>query len=339
MDFRKLAAWTEVEFGIAMAALARETLAHGFTTVRDLGGDVNGLIRAIRSGIADGPRICRAGRMLTQTGGHGDAEGGDRAVPDCACEMRHTAFGIVSDGVDAVRKAARHNLREGADFVKIHVSGGVASPSDPLDCIQYTGEEIAAAAQEARNRHTYLAAHAYTPEAIRLAVENGVHTIEHGNLLDAESARAMVERDAILVPTMATYEAMHLLGARFGLPKANLEKNKIVYEAGLASIETARQAGVILGFGTDLIGETQARQNREFALRAETESARDILHAMYVVGARLCRQEGRVGTLSPTAYGDIVISKINPLDHIAALAEPQIALSHVVKGGRLIWQA
>lgn len=336
MDFRKLTAWSEVEFGIAMARLARETLDRGFTTVRDLGGDVEGLRRAIHAGMVDGPRICRAGRMLTQTGGHGDAEGGPRPVPACACEMRHTAFGIVSDGVDAVRKASRHNLRDGSDFLKIHVSGGVASPSDPLESVQYTREEIAAVCQEARNRQTYVAAHAYTPEAIILAVENGVHTIEHGNLLDDRAAKAMAAHGAVMVPTLSTYEAMDELGASLGLPAANLAKNARVYEAGIGSLEVARRAGVTLGFGTDLIGETQVRQNREFSIRAEVEKPRDILTAMYTVGARLCRMEGQVGIIAPGAFADLLLCTANPLDDIRVLSRPQTSITRVIKGGRTV---
>jgi imidazolonepropionase-like amidohydrolase len=339
MDFRKLASWTEVEYGIAMAKLARETLARGFTSVRDLGGDVEGLLRALGAGLAEGPRVVRAGRMLTQTGGHGDAESGERPVPACACEMRHTAFGIVADGADAVRKAARHALREGSDFLKIHVSGGVASPSDPLDSVQYTPDEVAAAAQEARHRHTYVAAHAYSPESIRMAVENGVHSVEHGNLIDVDAAKAMAAAGAVLVPTLATYEAMELLGAQLGLPAANREKNRVVFEAGLGSLELARGAGVALGFGTDLIGETQARQGREFAIRARVESAREILRSMYVVNPRLCRLEGRIGVLAPGAFGDVVVARRNPLDDVAALAEPGEALSCVMQAGRVVWQA
>lgn len=334
MDFRKLSQWSEVEFGLHMARLATETLQRGFTTVRDLGGDVEGIIRAIRSGVLEGPRITRAGRMISQTGGHGDAEGGARPVPDCACQMRHTAFGIVADGVDAVRKAARHNLRDGSDFLKIHVSGGVATPSDPLDCTQYTADEIAAVVAEARNRRTYVAAHAYTPEAIALAVEEGVHSIEHGNLIDRAAAEAMTRKGAVMVPTLATYEAMFEFGAALGLPAVNREKNKAVYDAGLASLEIARAAGVTLGFGTDLIGETQNRQNREFAIRAEVEPARDILRALYQVNAKLCRLEGKVGTLKPGAFGDVVIARQNPLENIRTLAEPETALSHVLKGGK-----
>lgn len=273
--------------------------------------------------------------MLTQTGGHGDSDGGPRAVPACACEMRHNAMGIVCDGADAVRKAARHNLRDGSDFLKIHVSGGVASPSDPLESVQYTKDEIAAACQEALNRHTYVAAHAYTPEAIILAVENGVHTIEHGNLVDEASARVMAARGAIMVPTLSTYEAMEEVGAQLGLPAANLRKNKKVFEAGLASVEIARRAGVTLGFGTDLIGETQSRQNREFSIRAQVETPAQILHAMYVVGASLCRMEGEIGVLRPGAFADFIICDANPLDDIRVLADPS-RFSHVIQGGQVI---
>ncbi len=337
LDFNKLARWSEVEFGLAMGRLAEQAVARGFTTVRDLGGDVEGLMRAIRTGMAQGPRIVRAGRMLTQTGGHGDAESGPRAVPTCACEMRHTAFGIVADGVDAVRKAARHNLRDGSDFLKIHVSGGVASPSDPLESVQYTAEEIATVVEEARHRQTYVAAHAYSPESIQMAVENGVHTIEHGNLIDKASAGAIAKRDAVLVPTLATYEAMDVFGERLGLPQSNRDKNKVVLEAGVASLEVARAAGVTMGFGTDLIGETQNRQAREFAIRAEVETGKDILKAMYHVNPTLCHLNGKIGTLQIGAAADIVLTEINPLEDISALAEPD-AVSHVIMGGKVVRQ-
>lgn len=334
LDFSKLATWTEVEYGIAMTKLARETLARGFTTVRDIGGDVSGLMRAIRTGAIPGPRIFHAGRMLSQTGGHADAEGGPRPVPTCACEMRHTAFGIVADGVEAVRKAARHNLRDGVDFLKIHVSGGVATPSDPLDSIQYTPEEIRTVVQEAQHRHTYVAAHAYSPQSISMAVTNGVHTIEHGNLIDADAASKMADADAVLVPTLVTYLAMQEVGKQLGLPQTNIDKNKVVADAGIASLEIAKQAGVTMGFGTDLIGETQGMQNREFSIRAEALSAAEIFHAMYVVNPQLCRLEGTVGVVAPGAAGDIVIAKTNPLDDINVLADPQNNFAHILQAGQ-----
>lgn len=336
LDFHGLSRWSEVEFGIEMAKLAKATVERGFTTVRDLGGDINGLLRAIERGATPGPRVFRAGLMLTQTGGHGDSQSGPREVPDCACAMRHDAFSIVADGAEAVRKGARHLLRDGSDFLKIHVSGGVASPSDPLESLQYTPAEIEAAVTEAAHRDTYVAAHAYTPEAISMAVANGVHTIEHGNLIDMDTATAVADAGAVIVPTLATYEAMHEMGAAMGLPAKNLAKNEIVYEAGLKAVQTAVEAGVTLGFGTDLIGEAQPRQNREFALRAEVQPAADVLRSMWLVNAQLCGVEGRAGVITPGAYGDVVISSVDPLADLSAFADHETAIRHVIQAGRVV---
>lgn len=335
MDFRRLSEMSEVEYGIRMAALAKATVERGFTTVRDLGGEVSGLINAITSGVAQGPRIIRAGRMLTQTGGHGDVEGGYREPPSCACSMRSTTFGIVADGPEAVRKAARHNLRAGSDFLKVHVSGGVASPSDPLESIQYTHEELRIAVVEAEHRKTYVSAHAYSPESISLAVGAGVYAIEHGNMLDPDAATAMAANGAVLVPTLATYEAMEEVGEKLGLPETNRRKNTKVYQAGIESLEIARTHGVTMGFGTDLIGETQVRQNRELAIRHEVEPAADVLRSMWQTNATLCHLPGQVGTLTPGAHGDVVVSRVNPLEDLNAFSNPETAFSHVIQAGRV----
>ncbi|XOV82099.1 MAG: amidohydrolase family protein [bacterium] len=332
LNFAQLSHWTEVQFGIAMAKLSQQTLARGFTTVRDLGGDVVGLTRAIRSGMAAGPDIVQANLMITQTGGHGDVEAGVLPVPDCACQMRHSAFGIVADGPDAVRKAARHVLRAGADFLKIHVSGGVATPMDPLDCTQYTASEIQVAVTEATNRKTYVAAHAYTPEAIQLAVRNGVKCIEHGNLMDQETAEVMLEHDAWLVPTLVTYMGMASEGRRLGFPERNLRKNEAVLASGIESLAIADKAGVKMGWGTDLIGEIQSMQRQEFAVRAEVQSAESILHAMYVMNPIILRRPDRIGRLAPGMAGDVVLTPVNPLQDIAGLAAED-AVTQVVKGG------
>lgn len=333
LDFRTLTAFSEVEFGIHMARLAAETVQRGFTTVRDLGGDVKGLIQAIKSNATQGPRIVRAGLMLTQTGGHGDADASEREVPDCACQMRHTAFGIVADGPDAVCKAARHLLRDGSDFLKVHVSGGVASPSDPVDSVQYTPEELRVAVIEAQHRNTYVAAHAYIPEAIQQALHAGVHSIEHGNLIDAETASLMTTKNAVLVPTLVTYEGMDQFGQQHNFPRANIEKNKRILEAGMKSLEIATKAGVTMGFGTDLIGETQKMQNQELFLRAQVQSAPDVLASMWQVNPRLCHLEGQIGVVAPGAYGDIVVTNVNPVEDLKAFAQHETSITHVVQGG------
>lgn len=336
MDFRALTAWSEVEFGVVMGRLARETVERGFTTVRDLGGEVSGLMSAIRHGHTVGPRIVRAGRMLSQTGGHGDTAGGQLDVPACACSFRSDNFSIVADGPDAVRKAARHLLRDGSDFLKIHVSGGVASPTDPIDSIQYTPEEIIAVVTEATHRGTYVAAHAYSPEAIAMAVTNGVHSIEHGNLIDKPTAEIVALKGAVMVPTLATYKAMNDLGGRLGLPASNQQKNVVVYESGLESLEIAVQAGVTLGLGTDLIGETQSYQNSEMAIRAEVQSAVDILKSMWVVNAELAHLTGKIGVVALGAFGDILVSNVNPLENIVKFADHATSLTHVIQGGKVI---
>ncbi|MCR9261599.1 MAG: amidohydrolase family protein [Pseudomonadaceae bacterium] len=332
LNFAKLSQWSEVQFGIAMAKLSQETLQRGFTSVRDLGGDVIGLRRAIRSGMAQGPDIVQANLMITQTGGHGDVESGVLPVPDCACQMRHSAFGIVADGPDAVRKAARHVLRAGADFLKIHVSGGVATPMDPLDCTQYTAGEIQAAVAEATNRKTYVAAHAYTPEAIQLAVRNGVKCIEHGNLMDAETAEVMAEHDAWLVPTLVTYMGMASEGRKLGLPERNLVKNEAVLASGLESLAFADKAGVKMGWGTDLIGEIQSMQRQEFAIRSEVQTAESILHAMYVMNPIILGRADSIGRLAPGMAGDVVLTTVNPLENISGLADDN-AITQVVQRG------
>lgn len=331
LNFPRLAQWTEVQFGIAMARLAEETLARGFTTVRDLGGDIVGLRSAISSRMIRGPDTVHANLMISQTGGHGDVEGGVLAVPSCACQMRHSAFGIVADGADAVRKAARHVLRAGADFLKIHVSGGVATPADPLECTQFTAEEIRAAVQEATNRKTYVSAHAYTCEAIQLAIRNGVRCIEHGNMLDAGTAQMLAEHDVFLVPTLVTYKGMAEMGRKLGLPERNLVKNEVVLAAGIDSLKHAEAAGVKMGWGTDLVGECQAMQREEFAIRASVQSAEAILHAMYVVNPIILKRP-EIGRLSSGMYGDAVITPVNPLENIAALANAD-AVSRVIQRG------
>ncbi|MFK7917742.1 MAG: amidohydrolase family protein [Ilumatobacter sp.] len=336
LNFRALASWSEVEFGIAMAASSTATVQRGFTTVRDLGGDVNGLISAIKRGATQGPRIVRAGLMLTQTGGHGDTRSGEIEVASCGCLLDSNVMSIVADGCDAVRKAARHLLRDGSDFLKIHVSGGVASPSDPLESVQYTPEEIRTVVTEAQHRNTYVSAHAYTPESIAMAVNAGVHCIEHGNLMDDETASLVAESNAVVVPTLVTYHAMDDVGRQLGLPAANLAKNSVVLESGLASLELAHRAGVTMGFGTDLIGESQPRQNDELAIRGTVLPAQDVLRSMWLVNARLCHLEGRIGVLAPGAFGDVVISNVDPLDDLAGFAQHESALSHVIQHGTLV---
>ena len=338
MNFPRLMRLTGVELALGMAALAEATVLRGFTTVRDTGGDITGLVRAIANGQCDGPRIVRSGRAISQTGGHGDFAPSETGGLDglCACQVHSNHLSHVADGADAVRKAVRTELRSGSDFIKIMSSGGVASPTDPFDAVQYTADEIRAATVETDHRHTYTTSHAYQPEAISLAIENGVRCIEHGNLVDAPTAARMAELGVTMVPTLVTYHAMSEMGAKAGLPERNLEKNQGVYDQGRSSIEVARAAGVDLGFGTDLLGEAQPWQNREFAIRAELEPAADVLRSMYHVNVRLCGLEGEIGVIAPGTSADVVVSNVDPLANLAGLADPDSALAAVVARGRVM---
>ncbi len=340
MNFQRLRRLSSVELALGMGRLAEATLRRGFTTVRDTGGDTAGLVNAIDGGLCDGPRIVRSGRVISQTGGHGDLGSADDAATAgaCACQIHTDSFGHVADGPDAVRLAVRNELKSGSDFIKIMSSGGVASPTDPFDAVQYTADEIRAATTETDHRHTYTTSHAYQPDAIALAIENGVRCVEHGNLLDAPTAERMAELGVTMVPTLVTYRAMQEMGAKLGMPERNLEKNRGVFEQGQHSISVARAAGVELGFGTDLLGEAQPWQPREFAIRADLEPSADVLRSMYHTNARLCGLEGVVGVLRPGSAADVVVSDVDPLANLAGLAEPD-ALAAVVARGRVIVDA
>ncbi|MEM9652702.1 MAG: amidohydrolase family protein [Actinomycetota bacterium] len=337
MNFARLQRMTDTELVLAMAKLAEATVSRGFTSVRDAAGAVGELVNAIERGLCPGPRITRAGRALSQTGGHGDLRPSNEVpIPSCGCQIDTNNLGHVTDGADACRKAARYELRDGSDFIKIMASGGVASPTDPFDSVQFTAEEIRAITTETDHRHTYTTAHAYLPDAIGHAIENGVRCIEHGNGVDQAVAERMAELGVIMVPTLVTYKAMQDEGAKFGMPTVNLDKNRGVFEMGQASIEIAKRAGVELGFGTDLLGEVQPWQNQEFAIRADLEPAADVLRSLYVTNAKLCRAEGLAGVLKPGAYADLLVSDVNPLERLSALAHPDAHIATIVHRGVVV---
>jgi imidazolonepropionase-like amidohydrolase len=240
----------------------------------------------------------------------------------------------VSDGVSEVRKSAREQMRQGADHVKIMMSGGVASPYDPLDSLQFSLDEVGAAVEEAAAFGRYVCAHAYTPEAITRAAHAGVRTIEHGNLIDDASAALMAEKGMFLVANLVTYYAMRERAAEYGMSGDMLEKNERVIDGGLRSLEICRRAGVPVAFGTDLLGQLQVEQSREFRLRSEVVSPIEIIRSATTIGARLLRQEGKLGTISPGAHADFLLVDGDPLENLEVLASGGRHLAAIVKGGR-----
>ena len=263
--------------------LLENALARGFTTVRDAAGADYGLAQATERGLIKGPRIFYSGRAITQTGGHGDSRA--QSVEGCTCSS--SVISWVADGPEEVRKAAREELRKGANQIKIFVSGGISSPSDPVWMPQFTDEEIKAAVAEAASRRTYVMAHAYTADSIARAVRCGVRSIEHGNLIDRAAAEVVRAHEAFVMPTLVTYDAFHKFGAEGGAPDYLLQKLEDVRTAGLRALSLLQDVGVQTGFGTDLLGELHVHQSEEFIIRSEVMEPVDILRSATSINARI----------------------------------------------------
>ncbi len=245
----------------------------------------------------------------------------------------------IADGADEVRKAAREQIRQGADQIKIMVSGGVASPYDPLDSRQYSLDEISAAVEEADAFGKYTQAHAYTPVAIQRAIGQGVRTIEHGNLIDAASAKLMAKKGAYLVANLVAYYAMKERAKEFGMAKDMLEKNDMVIDGGLRSLEICKRAGVKVGYGSDLLGQLMVDQSREFLLRSEVLSPIEIIRQATLVGAEVVRMEGKLGCVAPGAFADLIVVDGNPAKDLGLFQHQGARIPAIMKGGRFFKNA
>lgn len=310
-------------------------LQRGFTTVRDVGGGDHGTWLAAEQGLFPSPRLFFCGRAFSQTGGHGDARAPHEPDDLCGCAPRGALADLV-DGADALRKAAREALRQGAHHLKLFLSGGISTPSDPIDYLQFSDEEIAAVVDEASRRGRYVAAHAYTAESIARAIRLGVRTIEHGNLIDAAAARLVAEAGAFVVPTLATYDALHRFGRETGAAAHTLEKLADVRERGLEAIRICRAAGVALGFGTDLLGAHHHLQREEFRLRGAVESPFETLRSATSINAALLNMEGKLGVITPGALADLLVIDGNPLEDIALLATESDAIAQIWSRGKRV---
>jgi len=318
--------------------ILRGMLERGFTTVRDTGGAPPALAEAIAQGLTPGPRLITCGKALSKTGGHGDARPRHDAHDPNRWASSFGALSRVADGMDEVRLACRQQFREGASFIKVMGNGGVASPTDPVHWLGYSLAEMNAIVEEALDAKSYVAAHVYTAEGITRAVECGVHSLEHCNLIDEAAARLAAQGEAVAVPTLVTYEALAEDGPALGLPAASVAKIDHVRRTGLESLSILRDAGVTIAFGTDLLGPTHVRQCEEFAIRARVLPAQEILASATIVGARLCGMEGRLGVLAPGAIADLLVIDGNPLDDITVLADPGRNLRLVMKEGVVVHQ-
>ena len=312
--------------------VCKAMLERGFTTVRDCGGALFPLKQAIEQGVHPGPRLFVAGHALSQTGGHGDMRGILNEYECCGGAAQ--GVGRVIDGVPDCLKYAREEIREGADFLKIMGGGGVASPTDKIENIQFSDEEIKAIVTVASNAGTYVTSHSYTPKAIQQAISLGVKGIEHGNLIDETTARMMVENEVFLTPTLVTYAAMAMF--KEFLPPASAKKNEEVLKSGLHAIKVAEKAGVTICFGTDLLGDLHFAQTREFKLRRQVQTSKNILRSATVNAARLLRQEDFLGQVAPGFAADLLVLNANPLEDITILDKPEQHILATLKDGRVL---
>ncbi|WP_232476345.1 metal-dependent hydrolase family protein [Flavisphingomonas formosensis] len=313
--------------------ILEDMLARGFTTVRDAAGGDIALAIGTEQGLIRGPRFFYPGLAISQTGGHGDPRAPDH-YPLCSCAYCGSAT-MVADGVDEVRRAVREQLRRGAHQIKLFVSGGVLTPSDPLWMNQLSDEEIQAAVAEARSRRVYVMAHAHTNEAALRCLRNGIRSIEHATILEEDGARAIAATgDAFAVPTLVITDVLSRRGPELGLTPAMRAKAAEVARHALASLDLLRTAGARIGFGTDLVGDAMDQQAREFVLRADVCRPIEILRSATSINAALLQMEGRLGVIAPGAFADIIAVDGDPLADIAVLGRPE-RTPFIMKGGEI----
>ncbi len=311
-------------------------LMRGFTTVRDIGGADIGLKMAVEEGTIVGPRLVICGKALSQTCGHCDFRGPyhNRNVDYYA--DRVGTLGRVVDGVDAVRRACREEIKAGAEYIKVMANGGIASPTDPIYFFGFSRDELKAAVEEAQGAKTYVAAHLYTDDAIRRAVECGVISVEHGNLIQPDTARFVKEQGAYVVPTNITFDILAKEGAAMGVPPESVAKIEDVRSAGLTALETLADADVMMAYGTDLLGDMHKYQSDEFPLRARYLPVMEVIRSATINAAKVVGMEGKLGIVAKDALADLIVVDGDPLTDISVLTNQGAHLPAIMKDGQFV---
>jgi len=319
--------------------IMREMLMRGFTTVRDVGGADFGLKQAVEEGHFPTPRLVISGKALSQTGGHADFRGRYDDREAVLTRHRLGALGRICDGVDQVRRAAREELKGGADFIKIMANGGCASPTDPIHFLGYSVSELEAIVEEARMAGTYVSAHVYTDAAIRRCVEAGVHSLEHCNLIQPETAELAARNGAVAVPTLVTYDKLASEGGKLGFPPDSVAKVEFVRAAGMESLAIMQKAGLEMAYGSDLLGEMHRHQSEEFVIRGRALPAHEVIASATHVAARLLKLEGKIGTIAPGAHADLIVVDGDPLKDLSLLTRQGKHMPAIMKGGVFVKRA
>lgn len=327
---------------VAAVKAANDMLMRGFTSIRDLGGPVFGLKRGIDAGLVPGPRIWPSGAFISQSGGHGDFRLPNElpAPPGSFVMSERVGAAAIADSPDAVRQRAREQLALGASQIKVMAGGGVASYYDPLDVTQYTVAELRAAVEAAENWGTYVTVHAYTPRAVRQAIEAGVKCIDHGQLLDEATAKLMAEKGVwwSLQPFTEDRPSPYPEGS------PNRVKQLQLYRGTDTAYSMAKKFKIKTAWGTDILfspanataqGAALSKMIRWYkpaeALKMATADNAELL----ALSGPRNPYEGRLGVVQEGALADLLLVDGNPLEDITLVADPAKNFVVIMKNGTI----
>lgn len=328
---------------VAATRAAGDMLLRGFTSIRDMGGPAFSLKRGIDMGLVAGPRIWPAGAMISQSGGHGDFRLPNElpAAPGSFSYAERMGATAIADNPDAVRQRAREQLALGASHVKLMAGGGVASSYDPLDVTQYTIPELHAAVEAAENWGTYVTVHAYTPRAVRQAIEAGVKCVEHGQLLDEPTVRLMAEKGIwwSLQPFLADEDAN-----KYPEGSANATKQLEIAKGTDTAYALARKYKLKTAWGTDTLFNARlaARQGAQLAKLVRWYPPAEVLRMATKTNAELLALSGprnpypgKLGVVEEGALADLLLVDGDPLANIKLIEDPAKNFVAIMKDGKL----
>jgi len=300
------------------------TLQAGFTTCRDMGPtwpfvDID-LRKAIDQGVVPGPRLLASGNYVSPTGGAGDAR-------QFSIYVDVPIVRNLADGPDEIRKAVRTNLKQGADFIKILGTGAVLSKGAPPGAQQYTEEEMHVAVEEAARWGRHVAAHVHGTDGIKAAIRAGVHTIDHGSMMDEEAVALLRSHHAYFVPTLFTSES---IAANAGVPESEKARSIQIKQIKDRSFQMVLKAGLPIGFATDAAVVPHGENAREFEYRVRLgQSPSDAIVSATKTAAEIIGWSDRAGTIEPGKFADLIAVGGDPLRDITQLEH----VVWVMKGG------
>ncbi len=331
----KNVSYSASDITVAAADYLHQSLLDGFTTIREAGGADYSIARLLAQGAIVGPRLFYSGRALTQTGGGADFRTPNELIDPCGHVSPFSVMSVIADGVEEVRKAAREELRRGASQIKLFASGGVVFPSESHATLyEYSDAELVAVVEEARSRGTYVMAHVYTDEGIRRCLRAGVRSIEHANFAGEETVAMMAEYGAFLDPTFISLAQRIETAGETGLASSIVDNLKRTLARGRQVYKWAQKYNVPIAFGTDLWGpDARKSQLRELEMRMELDSPANVIRSATTVNAELLMQPGKLGTIAPGAYADLLVVEGDPLSDLKVMLDPRNNLKLIMKDG------